>query len=421
MFRSDQFNGMSVPKARIEVGKWMLKNKTARRETVFRLRDWLISRQRYWGAPIPIIYCKKCGEVAVPESDLPVELPERVDYLPSGKRSPLGTSPKFVKCKCPKCKGPGEREVDTMDTFVCSSWYFLRYPSAHYKKAAFEPAVTKKWLPVDMYIGGAEHACMHLLYARFFVKVLHDLGYVDFEEPFKRLVHQGIITKDSAKMSKSKGNVVSPDEFVKKYGSDVFRMYLMFMGPFTEGGDWNDRGITGIARFTERFYGVIKEKAVAKDSATVRSALHKTIKRASESMERLQFNTIIAALMEFVNLVMQEEGAVSAATKKTLATLIAPLAPHLAEEIWEMVGGKFSIFDQKWPKFDPKLIQEKKVTLVVQVNGKMRGKVEVDADISEAEALKAAREIPNVAAHLQRKKVVKEVYVKGKLVSLVVN
>lgn len=246
LYNSGEFDGLTSAEARKKITEKLIKLKAGKFVVNYKLRDWLISRQRYWGAPIPIVYCKKCGEVAVPEKDLPVELPRDVDFTPKGDgKSPLNSVDSFVKTKCPECGGPAEREVDTMDTFVDSSWYFLRYPSARMEDKPFEQGLNKYWQPVDMYIGGPEHACMHLLYARFINMVLFDLGFAPFAEPFKRLVHQGMITKDGAKMSKSKGNVVSPDKFVEKYGSDVFRMYLMFMGPFTEGGDWNDKGITG--------------------------------------------------------------------------------------------------------------------------------------------------------------------------------
>jgi len=416
---SGEFTGLSSEEARKKITEWLKEKKLADFTVNYRLRDWLVSRQRYWGAPIPIVYCDKCGEVAVPEDQLPVLLPKDVDFTPKGDgKSPLNTVESFVHTKCPSCGGVARREVDTMDTFVDSSWYFLRYPSAKMSDKAFDTEMTKNWLPVDMYIGGPEHACMHLLYARFITMVLHDLGHIDFDEPFKRLVHQGMITKDGAKMSKSKGNVVSPDAFVEKYGSDTFRLYLMFMGPFSEGGDWNDKGITGIARFLERFYQLVHNNELVSDKTALQRLLHKTIKKVTEDIEVFHFNTAISALMEFVNaalkLGMDEE------TRKSAILLIAPLAPHLAEELWEKVGGKFSVFHQTWPTFDAALIIEDSVQLGVQVNGKLRGQVTVATDADKETVLAAAKNEVNVAKHLEGKNLVKEIYVPGKLVSFVV-
>jgi leucyl-tRNA synthetase len=294
----------------------------------------------------------------------------------------------------------------------------LRYPSAGDAKKPFDKERTKYWLPVDMYIGGPEHACMHLLYARFINMVLFDQGWIDFEEPFKRLVHQGMITKDGAKMSKSKGNVVSPDQFVEKYGSDVFRMYLMFMGPFSEGGDWNDKGITGIARFVESFYLLMSGKDKVTDVDALNRTLHKTIKKVTEDIEKFQFNTVISAMMEFLN--AAKKTGISAECKRAACLLIAPMAPHLAEEIWEMMGHKESIFNQPWPDFDPKLIVENILKLAVQVNGKLRGTIEVPVNESKEKILELARTEINVARHLEGKKLLKEIYVPGKLVSFVV-
>jgi len=290
-----------------------------------------------------------------------------------------------------------------------------------WSKKAFDPAVTKKMLPVDMYIGGPEHACMHLLYARFVNMVLNDLGYVDFKEPFTRLVHQGMVTKDGAKMSKSKGNVVSPDSFVEQYGSDVFRMYLMFMGPFTQGGDWNDKGIKGIARFVEKFWTMVNGAVLngkVSDKDGLRHILHKTIKKVGADIEAFHFNTAISSLMEFLN-----AAAITGVDEKTARVavqLIAPMAPHLAEECWSVLGGKDSVFDSGWPKFNPKYLVESTVTYAIQVNGKMRGTVDVAADSAQAEVVKAARELDNVAKYLAEGKVVKEIFVPGKIAGFVV-
>lgn len=410
MVQSGPYTGMKSQDVWVKLSESAEREGWGKRVTNYRLRDWLVSRQRYWGAPIPIIYCDNCGEVPVPQNDLPVMHPHIEDYVPKGT-SPLATSEEFVNVKCPKCGGEAKREVDTMDTFVCSSWYFLRYPDSQNSEKAFDKAKVDKWMPVDMYIGGPEHACMHLLYARFIHKVMKDLGHVSVEEPFKRLVHQGMITKNGAKMSKSKGNVVSPDEFVEQYGSDVFRMYLMFMGPFTEGGDWNDRGITGVARFVERFIKMIESEG---DGADV--LVNKTIAKVTESIERMQYNTAIASLMELVN---EATGKLNKAHKELIVRLIAPLAPHLAEECWEMLGQSESVFLQEWPKADPKFLVDDTVTFAVQVNGKLRATIDLAPGISKDEAFAAAKEVENVKKYLEAG-IVKEIFVPGKIIGFVV-
>lgn len=422
LINSGSFNGIMSAEARKEITKWLEKKKIGKPIVNYKLRDWLISRQRYWGAPIPIVYCAKCGEVPVPEKDLPVKLPLGVDFQPKGTgQSPLATSVEFVNTKCPKCKGKARRETDTMDTFVDSSFYFLRYLDAKNKKKPWSTALVKKWLPVDMYIGGPEHACMHLLYARFVHKALYDFGFVPKEcgdEPFKRLVHQGLITYKGAKMSKSKGNVVSPDDFVEQYGSDVFRLYLMFMGPYTDGGDWNDQGIIGVARFTERFYHLMTSEGEVRDENSMRRLVHKTLKRVSEDIEQLHFNTAIAALMEFVNNCVKF--GIDMEHKKLMCRSIAPIAPHLAEEIWEELGGEKSVFYESYPMYEAKYLVEETIPLIVQINGKLRGKVMVSPDISEKEAILQAREEENAKRHLMGKKILKEIFVRGKLVNFVV-
>ncbi len=417
LIHSGDFSGMSSEEARKKITAFLEKEKSGRLQTNYRLRDWLVSRQRYWGVPIPIVYCEKCGEVPVPEEALPIELPKDVDFTPKGDgKSPLATVESFVHVKCYQCGGPAQREVDTLDTFVDSSWYYLRYPSAKLTDRPFDQELNKKWIPVDMYIGGPEHACMHLLYARFIHKVLGDLGHVDSPEPFKRLVHQGMITKDGAKMSKSKGNVVSPDTFVEKYGSDVFRMFLMFMGPFTEGGDWSDQGITGISRFVERYFVLGTSRDVAKDAGQIDKILHKTLKKVSEDIEKFQFNTVIAKLMEMVNS-LQKTG-IHDEGKKMMALMIAPLAPHLAEEMWELLGEKSSVFEQKWPQYNEKLTQDDTITVVVQVNGKLRAQIEVSANATKEEVLTLAKK--QTEKYLAEGKILKEIYVPGKLVNFVV-
>lgn len=419
LINSGDFDGMSSADARLKITELLAGKEAATFRTNYKLRDWLLSRQRYWGAPIPIVNCPKCGEVDVPEKDLPVMLPEIMDFTPRDDgKSPLAKTDEFRKCKCPKCGGDAERETDTMDTFVCSSWYYLRYPNNKLTDKPFDKAMIKKWMPVDMYIGGPEHACMHLIYARFINMVMKDLGFIDFKEPFKKLVHQGMITKDGAKMSKSKGNVVSPDAFVEQYGSDIFRMYLMFMGPFQDGGDWNDKGITGISRFVERFWGLINGKSIEKDNENVVRTLHKLIKKVGEDIEVLHFNTSVAMMMEFVNLTTKE--GLSLEGKNILVKLIAPLAPHLAEECWEVLGEKYSVIDAGWPKYDKEMVVDSVVKIGVQVNGKVRGDIEIAKDADQKTAIEMAKANPNVAKHLDNVAIVKEIYVPGRIIGFVV-
>ncbi|MBU2523879.1 leucine--tRNA ligase [Patescibacteria group bacterium] len=417
MINSEFLDGMEIMKAKEAIMDHLEKKGWGKRVVNYRLRDWLISRQRYWGAPIPIVFCDECGEVPVEEAELPVMLPDVKDYKPKGK-SPLETNEAFVNVKCPKCGGEAKREVDTLDTFVCSSWYYFRYVCSEMKDKPFSNAMADKWLPVDMYIGGPEHACMHLLYARFIHKVMHDLGYTKHKEPFKKLVHQGLITKDGAKMSKSKGNTVSPDEFVENYGADVFRMYLMFMGPFTDGGDWNDKGITGTARFADKFWKLILTVNEPENEAQAETLLHKTIKKVSDDISKMQFNTCISALMEYTN--NAQKIGLNEGHKKSVIKLIAPIAPHLAEELWHRLGEKECVFNEEWPTYDKELIVEDTVEIAVQVNGKVRGSLVIEADASKEKVLKAAKEILNVAKHLSEGALKKEIYVAGKIVNFVV-
>ncbi|NIA01859.1 MAG: leucine--tRNA ligase [Nitrospirae bacterium] len=419
MINSQFLDGMDIHEATVKIMDYMEEKGYGKRVTNYKLRDWSISRQRYWGAPIPIVYCEKCGEVPIPEDQLPVELPMDIDFeLKGDGKSPLYHSESFRKTKCPSCSGDAEREVDTMDTFLCSSWYYLRYPCSKMTDKPFDKAVVDEWLPVDMYIGGPEHACMHLLYARFVNMALHDMGHVGFKEPFKRLVHQGMVTKDGAKMSKSKGNVVSPDEFVEKYGSDVFRMYLMFMGPFVDGGDWNDKGITGIARFVDRFWTVVNSDEKVEDEALLNKNLNKLIKKISEDIEKMHFNVAVAALMEFVNFVMKN--GIDKESKKIMVQLISPIAPHLAEECWEVLGKKFSVIDSGWPEYDKEAVIDSTVKIGIQINGKVRGEIEIGKDASQEDAISAAKALANVAKYLKEGEVVKEIYVPGRIVGFVI-
>jgi leucyl-tRNA synthetase len=354
----------------------------------FKLHDWLISRQRYWGAPIPIIHCDACGSVPVSESDLPILLPEEIELSSTYGEdlSPLATSDSFINTLCPQCGKEAHRDPDTMDTFVCSSWYYLRYPNAHYDKGPFDPE-RLNWLPVDCYIGGAEHATMHLLYARFMTKALRDGGYLSFDEPFLKLYHQGTITKEGSKMSKSRGNTVSPDEFIEKYGSDTFRAYLMFMGPYDEGGDWNDTGITGISRFMNKIWRFCQlsdsENEADKKDLQV---LHQTIRSVTNDMHQMKFNTAISRLMECMNH-FSGHVVVQSHIKRDFIKIIAPLVPHIAEELWEINGGEDSVFLESFPVYDKLLAEEDTITIAVQVNGKLRGNIEVVKTINNEDLL----------------------------------
>jgi len=432
MVNSGQFNDLPSEKGVEKISDFLEEKGWGGRTVSYKLRDWLISRQRYWGAPIPMVYCDKCGIVPVPEKELPVLLPEDAEFKPTGE-SPLKYNEKFVNTTCPKCSGPAKRETDTMDTFMCSSWYFLRYASPHDEKVAFDDEKVKYWLPVDLYTGGAEHAVMHLLYARFFIKALRDMGLVDFGEPFTRLFNQGVIVAEKQKMSKSKGNVVTPDAYVSELGADAVRAYLMFIGPWEQGGEWNDAGISGMSRWLNRVWNLVSGEYVEvspedrkKAERDLSRLAHQTIRKVSEDMERLRFNTMLAALMEFTNYLtkVREEGAVGISAWNEaidiLLLLLAPTTPHLAEELWQQRGHDYSIHNQKWPKWDEALAKDEEITLVVQVNGKLRHRIMVAASITEAEAKEKALASQKVKAYLEGKEIVKTIYVPGKLVNIVV-
>lgn len=395
------------------------------KKSQYHLRDWLISRQRYWGPPIPVIYCDKCGIVPVPEKDLPVELPYIQEFRPTGKgESPLASVPEFYNVKCPKCSGPARRETDVSDTFLDSSWYFLRYPSTEFDNVPFDNRKTKKWLPVDMYIGGAEHSVLHLLYARFITMVLNDLGYIDFDEPFKTFFAHGLIIKDGAKMSKSKGNVINPDKYIAEYGADTLRVYLMFMGPLSEGGDFRDGGMNGIYRFLQRIWALQERLTINDERLTMNDLriMHKTIKKVTEDIEQLKFNTAIAALMEWLNHLSKKEK-IALEEYKTILLLLAPFAPHITEELWEIVGGKESIHSQSWPQSDNKYLEEEEISVAVQVNRKVRDILVIGKDIVNNKEVveKMARESEKVQKFLEGKSVKKIVYIPGKIISLVVS
>ena len=403
MINSGEFDGMTSEEGKIAVIKKLEKEGKGALKTNYRLRDWLISRQRYWGAPIPMIHCEHCGAVPVPEEDLPVRLPYNVDFKPDGE-SPLAKCEEFMDVRCPVCGRPARRDPDTLDTFVCSSWYYLRYPDNKNSEKAFDREKIDKMLPVDKYIGGAEHACMHLLYARFFTKALRDMGYLDFDEPFLSLVHQGtILGSDGFKMSKSRGNVVSPDDSIEKYGADVFRMYLMFGFSYVEGGPWNDNGIESMAKFFDRVERLIR-KGSGQDEARVSTEAQEkldyvrnnTIKCVSADIENFSFNTAIARIMEFVNAVYDYVNAGGATgeffedCRKDLVRLLAPFAPHFAEELWEILGQEYSVFNQPFPVCNEDALVLKKVELAVQVNSRIRAKITVASDASREQIEKAA-------------------------------
>ena len=424
MEQPEEFKGRKWGEVREDIITYMEKKKWGRKAVNYRLRDWSICRQRYWGALIPVVYDPEGKAHAIPEKHLPWLLPTDVEFKPTGT-APMAES-RELKERTEKIFGKGwTPEVDTMDTFVCSSFYSYRYLAEGNQEEFVPKPIEKKWMPVQMYIGGAEHACMHLIYARFVGMALKDFGFVSHGEQYQQLIHQGVITNKGAKMSKSKGNVVSPDSFIERYGSDVFRMYLMFMGPFTEGGDWSDSGIKGIDRFVNRVHEFFTSEANVKNPSPspnpspITSLLHKTIKKVTEDIESLHLNTAISALMMFLNAV-EKEGSLSSDAAIIFVKLLAPLAPHLAEELWEHVGQKGFVIESSWPTYDPKKIISESFTLVVQVNGKLRANIEVPTDISKEEAIAKAKEQENVKKYLEGKSPKKEVYVEGKLVSLVV-
>ncbi len=394
-------DGMEMEEAKERIIQWFEEQGIGRRTVNYRLRDWLISRQRYWGCPIPMIECPRCGIVPVPEEDLPVIHPDVEDYSPKG-RSPLAAVPEFVETTCPRCGGAARRETDTMDTFVDSSWYFLRFCDPHNDEAIFDPAKVGYWMPVDQYIGGVEHAVLHLLYARFMTKVLFDMGLVTVDEPFKRLFTQGMLVKDGAKMSKSKGNVVAPDPYYERYGADAIRLFELFIGPPTDDAVWSDHGVEGTARFLDRVWrmgtgeiGTVSAREPNPDDRRIRQVAHRTLKKVTEDIDRFSFNTAVAALMSFGNALQDylKAGAEEATFDEVfrfMLLMLGPMAPHLAHELWERRGYGEMLAVEVWPSWDPELVREETVTMVVQVNGKVRDRIEVPADIDAAEAERLA-------------------------------
>ncbi|MFQ9424551.1 MAG: leucine--tRNA ligase [Christensenellaceae bacterium] len=435
LVNSGEFDGLSGDEARDAIAAYLNKTGKGGKKVNYRLRDWSVSRQRYWGAPIPMIHCEKCGVVPVPEKDLPVKLPYDVEFRPTGK-SPLAANEKFMNCTCPNCGGKAKRDPDTLDTFVCSSWYYLRYPDAHNEKQPFSKEIVDKMLPVDVYVGGAEHACMHLLYARFITKALRDMGYLRFDEPFRRLVHQGVILgPDGNRMSKSKGNVVSPDAYVEEYGSDVFRLYLMFGFSYTEGGPWNDDGIKSIARFLDRVERLVKKAAESEDGKSgEKTAAEKELdyaknyaaKNITRDMEAFSFNTSVARLMEYVNALQKYETAATYDAKffkacvNDFIVMLAPFTPHFAEELWEMTGHKTSVFDEHYPVADESALVRDETEYAVQINSKIKAKMMIAKNLTNEEIQSAVCADPQIAPLLEGKTVKKCIVVPNRLVNLIV-
>jgi leucyl-tRNA synthetase len=469
LVNSGQFNGLDNETAKEKIVDYLDKNRIGKKTVNFRIRDWGISRQRYWGAPIPMIHCDYCGIVPVPKEELPVKLPENVDF--SGTGNPLAKSEEFKNVKCPKCGKDAIRETDTMDTFMESSWYFIRYCSPDCDTAPFDKDEANYWMPVDQYIGGIEHAIMHLLYSRYYTKVLRDLGYVDFDEPFERLLTQGMVNKETMhcpehkwlypeevknakcihcgkdveigrieKMSKSKKNVVDPDALINEYGADTARLFSLFAAPPEKGLEWSEQGVEGAFRFLNRVWRLVlnnlellqRNYSVSDISSKVAKEIlyhtHITIKKSTQDIERFQLNTAVAAAMEFTNALYQLESKLSTESEKslfveavkTLLKLIAPFTPHIAEELWSEMGNTNAISNENWPEYDDKYTQKDEITIVVQVNGKVRAQLSVARDIKKEDALKMAKEHPNILKYLEGKNLVKEIFVPGKLISLVI-
>jgi len=439
MINSGKFNGMRNSEAYGEIVKFIEENNYGIKKVNFRLRDWLISRQRYWGAPIPIVYCEKCGEVPVPEDQLPVLLPEDVVFTGKGE-SPLTTSESFLNTTCPKCGGRATRETDTMDTFVCSSWYYFRYTDPHNDKEAFNYDKAKYWMAVDQYVGGVEHAILHLLYSRFFAKALYDFKISPVDEPFTNLLTQGMVLKDGAKMSKSKGNIVSPEEIRANYGADTARLFILFAAPPERDLEWSDQGVEGCFRFLNRVWRLVDElepmikkankldvNKLTKQDKEMRRIAHYTVKKVTEDIaQRFNFNTAISAVMELVNAMYQYKDIenpnydVLAEAIEKMLLILAPFVPHITEELWERIGKAGSIHEQRWPDYDEDALEVDEIEIVVQINGKVKGKLIVPVDASNEEILNTAKEDSKIKSFIEGKTIVKEIVVPGKLVNIVV-
>ncbi|MDO8733613.1 MAG: leucine--tRNA ligase, partial [Elusimicrobiota bacterium] len=429
MINSQQFNGLSSKDAISKISDFVEEKKLGKRVVHYKLRDWLISRQRYWGTPIPIIYCKKCGTVSVPENDLPVLLPMDVKF--TGEGNPLAKSESFTKCKCPKCKGDARRETDTMDTFVDSSWYFERYCDPKQDKSPFDKTKVSYWMPVNQYIGGIEHAVLHLLYSRFYTKALRDIGLLNYDEPFKNLLCQGMVVKDGFKMSKSKDNVVSVDDMVGKYGADTARLFVLFASPPERDLDWSDEGVAGSFRFLNKVYKLVeqlKEEQLDTDAEinqTLERIKHLTIKKVTGDIrEEFHFNTAIASIMEFYNEITRNATRETIEQLKdyieTLVILLSPFAPHICEEMWRILGNNESILKEKWPVWDETKLVQEKITIAVQINGKLRGQIEIKTDAGEKEILEISIADDKIKKYLENKKIIKTIFVPKKLLNIVI-
>ena len=421
LVNSERFDGLPASEAKGAIVDWLAGRELAQAQINFRLHDWCISRQRYWGPPIPIIHCEACGPVPVPEEDLPVVLPRVEDFKPDDSGvSPLARVEEWYGTECPECGAPARRETDVSDTFLDSAWYFLRYPSTDLDDRPIDPEITRAWLPVDCYIGGNEHAVLHLLYARFITMALHDLGHLDFEEPFTRFRAHGLIIREGAKMSKSKGNVVVPDEIIERYGADTLRIYLMFLGPFEEGGDYRDEGIQGPYGFLHRLWDTVINAEDGDPDPDVERKLHQTIAQVTDQIPMLQYNTAIAALMEYLNAVRAGGRTAVRAEVEPLVVMTAPFAPHIAEELWNRLGNEGTLFDHSWPEHDPEKAKESAVEVAVQVNGKLRGTIRGPAGMGQETAEELARQQENVARYLAEGEVRRAIYVPNRLLNFVV-
>ncbi len=426
LINSGEFDGLTSQAASARIIEWFEQQGIGKRTILFRLRDWLISRQRYWGPPIPIVYCDTCGTVPVPDDQLPVLLPEVDDWMPKGTgTSPLAEMESFVNTNCPTCGGPARRETDVSDNFLDSGWYFLRYPSADCAEHPFDPAMTKKWLPVNMYIGGPEHAVLHLLYSRFITMALHDLGYIDFEEPFTCFRAHGLMTKDGNKISKSHGNVINPDEYIEQYGADTLRMFLMFLGPLDHGGDFTDQGIGGIKRFLNRAWQVVHTHADHLSQETPdsenRRTLHKTIQKVTDDIQRLKYNTAIATLMEYLTAISSRPpGHLSKEEVSVFLRLLAPFAPHITEELWAQMSGEFSIHQQRWPLADQELLIDDMVQIAVQICGRTRATILLVTDADQEAALTAALDHPAVQRYVGEKPIMRIIHVPNRILNIIV-
>lgn len=421
LINSDEYSGLSSKEAREKMTQWLEEKGIGKRKVNYKMRDWVFSRQRYWGEPIPILHCEKCGTVGVPQDQLPVQLPEVESYEPTGTgESPLANISEWINAICPKCGGPAKRETNTMPQWAGSSWYYLRYIDTKNNNSLIDKDLEKEWMPVDLYVGGAEHATRHLLYARFWHKFLYDIGIVSTVEPFKKLVHVGLIlAEDGRKMSKRWGNVINPDDVIEQFGADSMRIYEMFMGPFTQSVAWSTNGVSGARRFLDKVYAMQEKISDDEENSTITRILHKTIRKVTDDIENFRFNTAISSMMILVN-AMEKEKEISQSQFSNLIILLAPFAPHITEELWEKLGNKESVFLQSWPQYNADLAKDEEVEMVVQVNGRVRDRLMVAADVTEDEAKETALESQKVKVFTEGKEIKKIIFVPGKLINIVV-